>query len=273
MTTPRTSRRPGYRHERLATVLAGEPARAAIVLARLGGVHRLLHPARGDRLRARARLRRARRRRHRRGLPVGAAPGRCRGAAHGLGPLRSDHVDDFVGAHADPAAGEPAHRPGRQWWPGGGPAGRLGRRGDHALPRRHRGRRHARRRHGGRVGRARLHGGRRLPPRLRRRDRRRGAAAPARRRRARDARPRRAHQGVPRGRPRGDGKGHRTRRRHDGRSHDGEGQRRDRADARPAARPRRPPAGDRRARPRARRGGAARSARAPPTSGSAWCCW
>ena len=178
-----------YWHEHLAPVLAREPARAAIVLARLGGVHRLLHPAGGDGVRARPRLRRPRRRGHGRGLPVGAAAGRRRGPAHGLGPLRGDHVDHIVGAHADPAARQPAHGAGRQRWPGRRPTGRLGRRGDHPLPRRHRGRRDARRRHGRRLRRIGVHGGRRVPPRFGRRHRRRGAAAPAGRRGSGDTRP------------------------------------------------------------------------------------
>ena len=86
------------------------------------------------------------------------------------------------------------------------------------------------------------------------RARRRRPADPARRRRAHDEGARRADQALPGRRPGGHGGRHRARRRHHGGGHDGEGQRRDRRHARPAARPRRRAPAHGRARPGARRG-------------------
>ena len=150
-------------------------------------------------------------------------------------------------AHADAAARQPADRPGGERRAGGRPARRLGRRGADPLPRRHRGRRHARRRHGRRLRRARVHGARRVP--ARRRPTPRGALVlllPLAGVVLDDARARRADQGVPGRRPRGDGGRHRARRRPDGGGDDGQGQRRHRRHARPAARARRrPPAAPR----------------------------
>ena len=95
----------------LEAVLAGEPARAAIVLDRLDHVRRVLRHAGGERVRARSRLRRAQRRRHRSRVPLRGAARHGRGRADGGDPLRRDHVDQGVGAHADDPARQPARRP------------------------------------------------------------------------------------------------------------------------------------------------------------------
>ncbi len=179
--------------------MARRQARAAVVLARLGGVRRVLHAARSEWLSARTWIRRAQRGGDFDRLPLRRAARLRRSAAHGGDPLRGDHVDEVVGPHADVPARQPAQGADGEWRPGGRPAGRLGGRGAHPLPRRRRGRHLVDRRRCRRVRRADVQRGRRDRPRNGRRARRGRVAAADDRRRARDALRRQSDQGLSRG--------------------------------------------------------------------------
>ena len=160
---------------------------------------------------------------------------------HGGDPLRRDHVDEGVGAHADDPARQPARRSDGERWPGGRAAGRFGGRGasrtSATTPRTSPNWSTASSTSPGGWSSA-------SPPAsssgwptpaLR------PSSYPARRCRARHQGRRHPDQGVPGRRPRGHRRGDRAGRRHDGGRDDGQGQRRCRQHAGEAQGPRRPP--------------------------------
>ena len=252
--TARPSAWPG-RHEPLAARLARRQARAALVLARLAVVRRLLHVAGGQRLPARPRLRRAQRAARPRPCiatpPSSAALELVRMAVIHYAAITWTkswvHMQTFLRANllkAQMASGGPE---------AGQPVGSAGEALTHfrddvedvtwLID--------------GVVdvsGRPRVQRRRRNHPRHGRRPCRGGAAAADDRRRARDPLRRQPDQGLPRGRSHRHRPRHRARRRHDGGGDDGQGQRRRRAPPRPPRPPRQAPRRDRRARPRPERG-------------------
>ena len=193
------------------------------------------------------------RRQHRADLSVRGRRGVVRAHPDDRHPLGRVDLDGGVDPHADVPAGQPARGADGQRGTGGRASRGVGRSGDHPLPRRHRGRRQLRRRHGRRVGRRRVHRVRRDRPRHRRCPCRRRALAAARGSRGRDAHPRQPDQGVPRRRSGSNRRGDRAGRRRDGGVDDDQGERRDRAAARPTEGARRGQAPDRDPRPCPRR--------------------